>query len=84
MPKATKADKTQHHNAQMLVFATSDRVYSFAATQDTRFNDCLAAAPEPVQAAYRAAVAALTDLEARLVNAGKAYRDTFGHCKLNA
>lgn len=78
MPKITKAQALNLHNARMLVFARRDVIYRAAPRDDVPFSTCLDMASSDAKSGYRAATEALFALESDLINARRGYRDATG------
>lgn len=78
MPKMTKKQELSRHNAQMLVFALTDRVFSVVKRSDVPFTDCLKLASPELRQGHADALAKLSELETALVANGRGYRDQWG------
>jgi hypothetical protein len=81
MPKPTKAQALALHNAQMLVFAAADKVFSASPRNDVPFSDCLAMSPPETRAFHAEALAKLESLHSDLIAQKRGYRDQWGHFK---
>lgn len=83
MPKATKAQRAKLDKLNAIREAYIMQVYDCANGNHVPFADCLKLAPPALVCDYLTARCARDDFERELVNAGRAWRDTFGHVVLN-
>ena len=81
MPKPTKAQALALHNAQMLVFAAADKVFSASTRTDVPFSECLKMASPETRKFHADALESLQTLERDLIAKGRGYRDQRGHFK---
>lgn len=83
MAKMTKLQAQALHDAQMLVFAAADKVFSASQRNDVPFSECLKLASPETRKLHADALAKLEALHADLIAQGRGYRDAFGHFKGN-